>query len=134
MDYRRRIHCHIQPPPVVKHRNDHYGTGVGEPLLRNPVVDEERMRLLDDIWTTITSNGNGSPYTMVPLSILCLSVPLAYCGQTVEWIKIPLGTEVGLDPDDIVLDADPAFTPMERCTAAKPLFGPCLLWPSGRPS
>jgi len=48
---------------------------------------------------------------MIPLSIMCLSVTLAYCGQTVEWIKIPVGTEVGLDPDDIVLDADPALTP-----------------------
>ena len=28
----------------------------------------------------------------------CLSVTLVYCGQTVEWIKMPLGMEVGLDP------------------------------------
>ena len=27
-----------------------------------------------------------------------------YCGQTAGWIKIPLGTEVGLDPGNIVLD------------------------------
>ena len=25
-----------------------------------------------------------------------------YCGQTAAWIKMPLGTEVGLGPDDIV--------------------------------
>jgi len=35
-----------------------------------------------------------------------------YCGQTAAWIKMPLGTEVGLGlglgPDDIVLDKDPA--------------------------
>jgi len=31
-----------------------------------------------------------------------------YCGQTAVWIKMPLGTEVGLGPDDIVLDGDPA--------------------------
>jgi len=30
------------------------------------------------------------------------------CGQTAAWIKMPLGTEVGLGPDDIVLDGDPA--------------------------
>jgi len=30
-----------------------------------------------------------------------------YCGQTVEWIKIPLGTEVDLGLRDIVLDGDP---------------------------
>jgi len=27
-----------------------------------------------------------------------------YCGQTAGWIKMPLGTEVGLGPDDIVLE------------------------------
>jgi len=30
------------------------------------------------------------------------------CGQTAGWMKMPLGTEVGLGPDDIVLDGDPA--------------------------
>jgi len=32
-----------------------------------------------------------------------------YCGQTVGWIKMPLGTEIDLGPGDIVLDGDPAF-------------------------
>jgi len=31
-----------------------------------------------------------------------------YCGQTVGWIKMPLGTKVGLSPGDYVLDVDPA--------------------------
>jgi len=31
-----------------------------------------------------------------------------YCGQTAEWIKMPLGTMVGLSPGDSVLDGDPA--------------------------
>ena len=30
------------------------------------------------------------------------------CGQTDGWIKMPLGTEVGLGPGHIVLDGDPA--------------------------
>jgi len=34
------------------------------------------------------------------------------CGQTARWIKMPLGTEVGLGPGDIVLDGDP--TPPKR--------------------
>jgi len=34
----------------------------------------------------------------------CLSVTLVYYGQTVGLIKVPLGTEVGLDPGHIVLD------------------------------
>jgi len=36
-----------------------------------------------------------------------LSVTLVYCGQVIEWIRMPLGTEVGLGPSDIVLDEDP---------------------------
>jgi len=35
-----------------------------------------------------------------------MSVTLVYCGQTVEEIKMPLGTEVGLGPGHIVLDGD----------------------------
>ena len=31
-----------------------------------------------------------------------------YCDQTAGWMKMPLGTEVGLSPGDIVLDADTA--------------------------
>jgi len=42
---------------------------------------------------------------------------------------MPLGTEVGLGPGDIVLDGDPA--PPKKGT---PIFGPYLLWPNGRPS
>jgi len=36
------------------------------------------------------------------------NVTLVYCGHTVGWIKMPLGTEVGLGPSHIVLDEDPA--------------------------
>ena len=33
------------------------------------------------------------------------------CGLTAGWIKMPLGTDIGLDldPSDIALDGDPAF-------------------------
>jgi len=43
--------------------------------------------------------------TVCPVS---MSVTLVYCGQTVEWIRMPLGMDVGLGPGDIVLDGDPA--------------------------
>jgi len=44
---------------------------------------------------------------------------------------MPLDTEVGIGPGDVVLDGDPA-PPKE---AQLPIFGPCLLlWPNGRPS
>jgi len=62
-----------------------------------------------------------------------LSVTLVYCGRTVGWIKMPLGTEVGLGTGDIVLDGDLAL-PTERGTEAPSLFGPRLLWTNGRPS
>ena len=31
-----------------------------------------------------------------------------YYGQTATWIRIPLGTKVGVGPSDIVLDGDPS--------------------------
>ena len=38
---------------------------------------------------------------------ICLSVNLVYCGQTVEWIKMKLGMQVGLlCPGHNVLDGD----------------------------
>jgi len=40
-----------------------------------------------------------------------LSVTLVYCGQTVGWIKMKLGAQVGLRPVHIVLDGDPAPPP-----------------------
>ena len=43
-----------------------------------------------------------------------------YCGQTAAWIKMPLGTEVGLGPDDIVLDGDPARQLPSPKKAAEP--------------
>jgi len=48
---------------------------------------------------------------------VCLSVTLVYCGQTIGWIKLPLGTEVGLAPGDIVSDPAP---PTRRGTAFPP--------------
>jgi len=54
-----------------------------------------------------------------------------YCGQMAGWIKMPLGTEVGLGPGDIVLDGNsdppppkghsPNFRPMS--VVAKRLNG-----------
>jgi len=82
------------------------------------------------------------------------------CGQMLRCIRIPLCTEVGLTPGDIVLDGDPAppkkwgiapnIWPMSivakrlgglRCQLVVaspkkgdtvPIFGPCLLWPNDR--
>ena len=45
--------------------------------------------------------------TKTTLSVL--SVTLVYCGQTLRWIRKPLGTDVGLGPGDIMVDGDPAL-------------------------
>jgi len=71
-------------------------------------------------WVIVTSNG--SPYAYATGPLPCLSVMLVYCDQTVGWIKMPLGMEVGLGPGHIVLDSNPA-PPTERGTAA-PTFRP----------
>ena len=48
--------------------------------------------------------------TLVCLSV-CLSVTLVYCGQTVGWIRMKPGVQIGLGPGHIVLDGDPAPPP-----------------------
>jgi len=44
-----------------------------------------------------------------------------YCGQTAGWVKMALGTEVGVGPRHIVLDGDPAPLPQKRTEL--PIFG-----------
>ena len=53
-------------------------------------------------------------------------VTLVYCGQTVGWIRMPLGTKVGLGLGDIVLDRNSA-PPRGKGHSSPLLFGPCLL-------
>ena len=69
------------------------------------------------------------PYAIGPLSALsiCLSVTLVYCGHTVGWTKMLLGTEVDLSPSDIVLDGGQ----LPPKSAQPPIFCLCLLWPNG---
>ena len=74
--------------------------------------------------TTVTSNG--SPHAIrdrCPVCPACLSVTFAYCGQTVGWIKMPLGTEVGLGPGHIVLHEDQA-PPRKGVQQPPPHFWP----------
>jgi len=54
---------------------------------------------------------------------IVLSVTLVYCGQMVGRIKMPLNTEVGLCPGDIVLDGDPA-PPRKGAQQPTPTFWP----------
>ena len=50
---------------------------------------------------------------------VCLPVTLVYCDKTVEWVRMPLDTEVGLGTGHIVLDGDPA---PQRKGAQQPHF------------
>jgi len=47
-----------------------------------------------------------------------------YCGQTIGWIKLPLGIEVVLGPGHIVLDGDPPPPHGKGQGSPPPLFGP----------
>jgi len=53
-----------------------------------------------------------------------------YFGETAGWIKMPLGTEVGLGSGQIVLDGDLAPTETKG-HSSPPIFGRCLLWSNG---
>jgi len=45
-----------------------------------------------------------------------------------DWIKMTVDAEVGLDPGHIVLDPDPTTLPKKW--EQPPIFGPFLLWPN----
>ena len=53
-----------------------------------------------------------------PVLSVCLSVTLVYCDQTVGWIKMKLGKEIGLGPGHVVLDGNPAPL-LQRGTASQ---------------
>jgi len=52
-----------------------------------------------------------------PVCLSCLFVTLVHCDQTVGWIKMKLGMQVGIGPGYIVLDGDPAPPPQRGTTA-----------------
>jgi len=52
-----------------------------------------------------------------------------YCGQTAAWIKMPLGTEIGIGLRDIVFDVDLATA--EKRAHPHRISGPRLLWSNG---
>ena len=68
------------------------------------------IRVVSVCWATVTSNG--SPCYTGQLS--SLSVTLVYCGQTVGWIGMPRGMEVGVGPSHIVLVGDLFLPPPKK--------------------
>ena len=68
---------------------------------------------------------SGAAPNFEPMSIVAAHV---YCGQTARWIKMLLGTEVGLSPGDNALDGVPAPHQPRRGTALN--FRPMSLGPN----
>ena len=77
--------------------------------LSSPPQKGDRAPIFSPFWATICK-------TVRPMLShrRCLSVTLVYCGQTVRRIKMKLGMQVGLGPDHIVLDGDPASPSPKR--------------------
>jgi len=85
-----------------------------------------------DFWATFVKQLPPCYQTVV--CPVYLSLTLVYCGEMVEWIRMPLGMEVGLGPGHIVLNGELGpGSPLKKGGRAQPspLFGPCLLWPNG---
>jgi len=79
--------------------------------------------MASSFWATLCKR-----FTLCYRTVVCLSVLFClYCGQMVGWIKMKLGTQVGLGPGHIVLDWDPAL-PSPKREQSPLIFGPCLLW------
>jgi len=54
---------------------------------------------------------------------------IVYGDETAAWIKMPLGTEVGVGPGDIVLGGDPV--PHRKGDSKPPIFRPMtVVWPN----
>jgi len=71
--------------------------------------------LIIQFWATICKTVHLC-YRTIVLSVClpALSLTLVHCGQTVQWIKMKLGMEVGLGNGHIVLDGDPAPPPTKK--------------------
>jgi len=78
--------------------------------------------VLDGDPASLLKKGGGAP-AQPPSQFLAD----ACCGQTAGWVKMPLGTEVGLGPGHIVFDGDWGPSSPQRGKAATPLFGKYLL-------
>jgi len=57
--------------------------------------------------------------------------PMSIVAKRLHGSIYALGMEVGLCPEDIVFDVDPAPLSPKRVGALSPIFGPSLLWPNG---
>ena len=74
-------------------------------------------------------NGDHAPLPKKGMELPKFSAHV-YCGKMAGWIKMVLGMEVGLGPDDIALDGDPALPSPKWGRSPYPILGP-RLWPNG---
>ena len=100
----------------------HYSANVFKfPFLQWCRVSDFWPATRQSFWATVCK-------TVCPmLSVRCLSCPVlsvtfVHCCQTVGWIKMKLGMQVGLGPGNIVLGGDPAPPPLKGTAA--PNFQP----------
>jgi len=100
-----------------------------EPAARRRAAIEARGH--SELGTFGTGAQSGRKNQPASGGLSCLSVTLVYCGQTVGWIKMKLGIQVGLGPGHIVLDGDPA---PPRKGHRTPLFSAHVYCGHGRPS
>jgi len=63
------------------------------------------------VWETVCKTVRCMLSDRWPVCLSALSVTLVHCGQTVGWIQMKLGTQIGLGRGHIVLDGDPASLP-----------------------
>jgi len=82
--------------------------------------------LPSDVWATVCQTVR--PMLLDRCLYAWLAVKVVYCGQTVGWIRMPLGMEVGLGLSHIVFDGDPApLKGAQQTPHTHTLFSLCLL-------
>jgi len=86
--------------------------------------------LLSHFWVTVCKTVRLMLSDRCPVCLSGLSVAV-HCRQTVGRIKMKLGMQVGLGPDNIVLDRDPAPPPPKGHNSPPPIFGLYLLRSNG---
>jgi len=118
---------------TTRQYDDNFLTDIRLPATSIPYCSQKlgnevtKQNHVSDMTSAVSSFGATVCKTVCPM--LCpvfLSLTLLYSGQTVGWIKMPLGAEVGLDRGHIVFDGDPA-PPHGKEQAASP---PPTFWPT----
>jgi len=88
------------------------------------IMMEKRVNLLiSRFWNRIINFGRPfvKRFAICNKTVVCLCA-VVYCSQTVGWIKMSLGTELGLGPGHIVLDGDPDKGQIPRRGHSSPHF------------